>query len=258
MTKLTDETLMAYVDGQLGPREAKEVEAMLTTDAATAAKVEALRRSLDLARSIMERPLREPVPQALIDTVLGTAGSGDKVVPLRRRWMPASPANWALPIAAALALTVGLTVFLGRDSTNIDPSEIVLGPLKAAHPLASVLEQAASGQGVALSGGKETALILATYRDARGRPCREFEILGQETHPVEIGIACREQSGRWNVIGAAEVPADLAINGTFLPAGDQSNDPLQAVLKSISAGAALSPEEEAELIGRQWASSKKS
>jgi hypothetical protein len=252
MAKLTDEMLMAYADGQLDPAVTEEVEAMLARDAEAMRKVEALRRSMDLARMIMERPLRAPVPQPLIETVLGTAVSESKVVSLGQRWRPRSAAGWALPIAAALALTIGLTAYLGGDRSVDQDMAVALGPLDPASPLSVVLESTGSGQGVTLPGGSDTALILATYRDSGGRPCREFEVLGNEAHPIEIGIACREGGGRWTIVGAAEVPADLSANGTFLPAGDQSNDPLQAVLKAIGAGAALSPAEESALLADNW------
>lgn len=257
MTKLTDEMLMAYADGQLGPADAKEVEIMVLADSEAARKVEALRRSLDLARTVMERPLREPVPQKLIDTVLGTAEAQTNVVPFVKRWRPASRAAWALPLAAALMLTVGLATYLGRDRPEPSGFELAVGPLGGASPLTAILENTGSGQGTTLPGGRKTALILATFRDSGLRPCREFEILGEESEPVEIGVACREGDERWHIVGAAEVPAALTSNGTFLPSSNPPNDPLRAVLESIGAGTALSPEEEAELVKNRWASPAK-
>jgi hypothetical protein len=254
MAQLTDETLMAYADGRLDPTRAKEVEAMLLEDGNAARKVEALRYSLDLARVVIERPMREPVPQALLDTVLGAAKPRDNVVAFRRRWLPTSPAGWAVPIAAALAMIIVVPAYLSRDSQQIEPGRIALETLASSNPLATVLERTASGQSVTLQDGRGNALILATYRDATGRPCREFEILGEATSSVGIGVACRQANGGWHVIGAAEVPTELSTNGSFLPAGDPTNDPLQAVLTSIGAGRVLSPSEEAELLRRGWVS----
>jgi hypothetical protein len=136
---------------------------------------------------------------------------------------------------------------------RFETMEIALGPVDPKSPLAALLERSGSGQGVTLPGSKDTALVLATFRDAESRPCGEFEIPGRELRPIEIGIACRESNGRWQIVGAAEVPAALATNGTFHPAGDQSNDPLQTVLKSIGAGMALPPDEELALLARGWA-----
>jgi anti-sigma factor RsiW len=64
--RLTDQTLNAYVDGQLPARAEREVALALEKDAAAAARVAAWRRQGDALRAALTPIADEPLPLSLI------------------------------------------------------------------------------------------------------------------------------------------------------------------------------------------------
>ncbi|MGC9419611.1 MAG: zf-HC2 domain-containing protein, partial [Rhodovulum sp.] len=108
--EFTDETLMAFADGELDPDQAARVEAAIAADSDLARRAALFADTGDvLARAAAARP-EAPVPDALMARVHETLAaaraedSGDNVVPLRRPALPIRP----MAIAASLALGIGL------------------------------------------------------------------------------------------------------------------------------------------------------
>jgi anti-sigma factor RsiW len=64
--RLTDQTLNAYVDGQLSGRAERDVALALEKDAAAAARVAAWRRQGDALRAALTPIADEPLPLSLI------------------------------------------------------------------------------------------------------------------------------------------------------------------------------------------------
>jgi len=106
MRRFDDETLVAFVDGELDEADARDVAAAIAVDAELAARVEAFRQSALLVQAAFARVIEEPVPERLLLAARGEGGSAapDNVVPFRRR---AAVPRWiALPIAASVATLV--------------------------------------------------------------------------------------------------------------------------------------------------------
>jgi anti-sigma factor RsiW len=105
-----DERLVAYLDGEVGVSERREIEAWLDSDPAARDKLAALARSAALVRSAFDEVMHEPLPDRLIAAARGErapAERGAKIVPLRR-WQETEKASAArswwlgLPLAASL------------------------------------------------------------------------------------------------------------------------------------------------------------
>jgi anti-sigma factor RsiW len=64
--RLTDQTLNAYLDGQLSARAERDVALALEKDAAAAARVAAWRRQGDALRAALTPIADEPLPLSLI------------------------------------------------------------------------------------------------------------------------------------------------------------------------------------------------
>ena len=62
----TDETVMAYVDGELEPETRAALEATMATDADLVRRVASCRALTARLRGAFEPVMREPVPEALI------------------------------------------------------------------------------------------------------------------------------------------------------------------------------------------------
>ena len=95
MPELDDNTLVAYVDGELDAATAREVEDALETSAAARNTVAKLRSSATFVRAAFAEALHEPPPAGLVAML--------RAATPRRR-----PARHWLPIAASIALLVGL------------------------------------------------------------------------------------------------------------------------------------------------------
>ena len=71
MRKRSDETLVAYLDGELDTAERRDVDAWLDADAGARDRLAALARSADLVRSAYADIVNEPVPERLIAVARG-------------------------------------------------------------------------------------------------------------------------------------------------------------------------------------------
>lgn len=227
------EMLMAYVDGELTPAQAAQVEAAIAADPAIAdavARQFALRRSLGEAYAPV---LDEPVPEALTRMLRPSDAASGNVVPLPSRAAPVSRSRWGVPQWAAMAASLLLGVAVSQWVSKPDAALLRTegGALVAGAGLANSLEQqlASSPQpGAAVAVG-------LTFRDAAGHYCRSFSVEGSQ--PL-AGLACRERGGDWKVPMVVESTAqagELRQASTAIPAAvlaeattRMSGDPLDA------------------------------
>src|SRR5258708_13773888 len=123
MSGVDDVMLVAYVDGEVAPMTAGEIEASIAADSSVAVRVQHLRASAVLARSGFTDVLHEPVPDRLVGALggpvmggMGHAGDGGSgaapatVVPFERHRPTA-----AMPRRAMIgwAMAAGLSALVG-------------------------------------------------------------------------------------------------------------------------------------------------
>ncbi|HEY3178397.1 MAG TPA: anti-sigma factor [Casimicrobiaceae bacterium] len=102
---LTDEDLCAYVDGELAPARASEVEQLVARDAAITARVTEMRQQNSALREALDPWLSDPIPPALVTAARAPRGSD--------RWRRFAPYFAA---AATLLLGIASGWYL-RDAT---------------------------------------------------------------------------------------------------------------------------------------------
>ncbi len=240
----TEEEIAAWVDGAADAAEAERVERILADDPAARAYAETLQKANRALKSAFEAPMDEPVPAAIKAAILGEPG---KVAQFPRRrsvstWIPAA-------IAASLALVVGLGAG-GLLETEPAPGMIaVLGDAPTDGPLHAALETLPSG-----TESEDGVLPMLTFRDAEGRFCREFEVVGELPQEIEFGIACRTPADAWHVEIVVAAPVPEAGSGPdFRPAeGAPASDALEAMLDALGFELPLLPDEEATLLEGGW------
>lgn len=242
---ITDEALMAYADGALGPEEAAAVARAVAADAGLATKLAMLAGS----RAAVQRAYAQPPAVsadlaarvraiAATDAALcqGLAPQG-KVIDLaaRRRVVP----FWQLPLAASVALAVGLgsAWFMGPNGAADGASGGLQVAALADPSIAAALDSLASGDETAIAGGARLAAI-ASFHDADGTLCREFEH-GRPGASSVVAVACRTEAA-WDVRFAIAAAAPDATG--YAPAS--SLEALDAFLTATGAGAPLSAAEE--------------
>jgi anti-sigma factor RsiW len=137
MQKHSDETLVAYLDGELDDAERREVEAWLDADPSVRDRLLALAESAGAVRAAFADIVNEPVPDRLIAAARGETASGEilpseaEIVVLRPKVAGESafaPRRWGAGMAMAAGLcglVIGgaLTYFSNGILVPANPTE---------------------------------------------------------------------------------------------------------------------------------------
>ena len=232
--KVTDEMLMAFVDGETDEATTAMSALALAADAGLAARAERFRASRTMMREAFSSAQHEPVPEALLKAALGAGGTSNVTAFPSRRSL-----RFALPLAASLALALGVTGYLAGQAGNgaADP----LGR----NAIAAALGNTKSGEShtVSISGEDTLLRTLATYR-VEGGLCRSFELSGEDA--ALSGVGCDRGTG-WNLdLTVARAGGD----GVYAPASEAALHSIDAYLDALEASAPLTREEEDTAAGR--------
>ncbi|MEO0384356.1 MAG: anti-sigma factor [Pseudomonadota bacterium] len=246
----SDETLMAYADGELDADTAAMVEAAIKADSNIADRV----ALFDLSKQKLADGLGEPEPVSaeLLASVKAiaaahNAGTEDSTTPDASVVAFPTPTDrsrstsfWQLPLAASIALLAGLALGpLLPWPGNDDVPQIAMTGLDTPG-LTAALTSVASGERIALEDGSSLKAI-ASFQDGRGVFCREFE-LDQSSGQTLVSVACH-QDAAWSLRFA--VAASQNGDG-YAPAS--SLEALDGYLTAIGAEEPLSLEAEADAL----------
>ena len=206
--RLSDEMLIAYVDGELPPEQIRDVEALVAADAELAASVEAFRAGSSVLRGAFNEPLHAPVPERL--TKLFEEAPAPVAQSSSWRWL-SGPA--VAPIAASvMALVVGLGGAFVFSDWQVERKIARLEALRAAdrqmltETVNLALETHVSGKLATWqnpdSGSYGTVEPVRTFRASSGQWCREYiqtvEMVTESFLPMKRrAIACRDPDGQW-------------------------------------------------------------
>lgn len=269
--KYTDDTLMAFVDGEVDATLTVLIEADCARDAELAARVERQRRLRTAVRAAFDGTLLEPVPDRLLGIVRGdaTAPTTATVVGLAearasRAVVTTAPRRWSPLQWGAMAASVALGVVLGslllpalRDDTS--PIVDANGRLIARGALAQALSTQPSALPAGAASGSPRRLgpvrLGPSLVAKDGAYCRSFVLDATSGSARGLaGLACR-QAGEWRLAVLAE-PALRSAPATDPNAYRQAAADLPpAVLSAIDAmiqGSTLDAQAERDAIARGW------
>jgi len=227
-----DEKFFAWLDGELEPKEASEMEARVAANPQLQRLAEQHRALGAQLRGAFDPIAAAPVPERLRSAVRRPANVVDFAAAKRARSMPSLP-QWA-----AMAATLVLGVLLGTQVPwqGRAPVQIQGGKLYAASALNTALntELASAPTG--------DVRIGLTFRDQEGEICRSF------TGSAGSGLACRESS-RWLLKGLFAAPEGQGSNYR-MAAGMDPN--LAALVESTMSGDPFDAAQEKAARNRQW------
>ena len=239
----TDETLMAFVDGELDAVQHADLERALTGDSALQARVAALQTQRRRVSAAFATVLDEPMPDRLAILLANAPASPSAAVVnlgaaraarTQRRTMP----GWAQWGGMAASVVLGVLIgvqFAGRGGDA--PLGVRDGRLVAG----GAIHQALSLQ--LASAGSMPVAVQLSFVDRDGAYCRTFSTMSM------AGLACR-RDGQWAVqtLAATSVTADGAMRqaATSLP-----REVLDAVDQRI-AGEALDATRERQARDQGW------
>jgi len=185
-----DEKFFAWLDGELSPEDAAQVEAEVAADLELSRKAEMHRAMSAGLRSAFGTVAASPMPERISAPVRASEAKVVDLAAVRDERL----ARRSLPLwgqAAALAATLAVGVFTGNmlPGGPASPVRSEGGRLVAGGDL----EDALYAQ-LASATADQGPRIGMTYRDKAGAICRTFQDDGSS------GLACRE-GGNWRIRG---------------------------------------------------------
>ncbi len=239
----TDETLMAFADGELDDAMAERVAAAVASDPSVARRIQAFRETRAALHGALEPLGARPVPPALraaiearVAQTRAERGGGTVVsLPHPRAGRPFT--RWALPLAASVALAVGSVGGYVAGQRDAGPPAVSLA---VGGDLAAAIGRATTGEIETLGDGAVVRMV-ATFADGTGALCREFTQVRGRTEL--IAIACHERAG-WQLRFAVHSPAADGYAPASVP------EALEVYLQDIEAGAPLVGEAERAALDR--------
>lgn len=256
--KIPDETLIAYVDGELTGTERAAVEAAIADDPALA---EAVRRHEALKEKVggaFDSALDEPVPDHLIQLIAKTQPTAAaEVVDLAKARerkargpaaKPSQPRNWAA--WGALAACVVLAVLITAPAVFRTPA--MMRQEGAGLVADGKLDRALTLQ-LASDPANAAALVRVgvSYVSQDGAYCRTFQ--AQDGSGLS-GLACRGARG-WRITTLAY--ADGSPKGAYQTASSETPQAITAAVAASMSGSPLDARSEASARKSGWRTAAK-
>jgi hypothetical protein len=199
MNPIDDDTLQAYVDGELDASDIARIDAALMHDDVLARRVRQARDVRAQVQAAFDPVLEEPVPARL--SALLQPPSPQAAMPVTPRVLPLgghgigttrrrATRRWFVP-GAALAASVALLAVILWWSRPGDLVRMQGGQSFAAGALTRALDKALASEPDA----NAPVAIGLSFRSADGHICRTFVL---RSPPVRAGLACHGDTG-WSV-----------------------------------------------------------
>lgn len=254
---MDDETLMAYVDGELDAEDAARVHDAVARDPELRQRAEVFETSAQRLRDAFQHELDVPVPQSL-QAVLEAAPPRPGLWQRLAGLIAAEPASVALAACVLLAVGAGAGVLAMRVTAPAGKlGEGLIARFENTPQWHAGFNRTTSGETftVGLAGGtSEEITPLATFLDAADRYCRSY--LQSSADAVRRhGVVCRQDDGRWHaVVQFAEADVEPIRSGGdgYLPASNVGASAIERVVETYATTALFSLERERALIEARW------
>ena len=251
MNSIDEDTLQAYVDGELDAAATARIDAALAHDDVLARRVQQARALRAQVRAAFDPVLDEPVPphlSALLQppsppaataaTPLATAAGRRGFGAGRRR----APRRWLMPTAAVAAAVAVLVVALWWRSGG-SLVRVHDGRQFAAGALSDALDRALASE----PDPRAPIRIGLSFRGTDGHICRTFTA---RARPPLAGLACHDDAGGWSlpVLSAAEKPE----GGELRQAATDLSPDVQAAVDARIRGDAFDAQQERAARDAGW------
>lgn len=241
-----EETLMAYVDGELDAATRGAVEAAMASDPQVAAAVARQRDLQAQLRAAFGGVVDETVPARLIAAAraspAGTSASVSGIAAARDARQASAQRKWSLPEWSAIAASLLLGVIVSRVALHGGAENSVIakdGRMIAGGTLAAALNTQPAG-----AAADSAVQVVATFRAKSGGYCRTF------TTGESAGLACRSTDD-WSVRALAPTE-NAAANGDYRMAATPLPPAIAQAVAATIDGAAFDAEQETAVRERGW------
>jgi hypothetical protein len=252
--RIPEETLLAYVDGELDGSARAEVEAALHDDPSLAREVERQRALRQRLSAAYDPVLDEPIPPRLLAAAQMKPAPGRVVDLSAVRAERATPqpaprsarAGWGWAQWGGMAACLAIGLFVGR--ALLGPSaDIALhdGKLVAQGGLDRMLTQAAAADSDATAPNR----VGLTFVSKGGDYCRTFSWGAGAANSA--GLACRAGSG-WELRTLARNTTGGEPGGPMRMAGSGLPEPVLRAVEAEIAGSPLDAQAERAALQAGW------
>jgi len=231
---ITDELIIAYVDGELDIELAKRLSIEIARDGVLRTRMEDQVRLKARIQSTYGALIHEVVPPRFGALLY------DSYRPQPRRRYAGGMRRDIGWFAMAAAALLGVGVWSSRTHADL-VAHSELGYV-AAGALANALEHQ-SGEPAA--GRHGSFRVVASFQDKDGRYCRLFEGSRKGS-----GVACRTDA-RWQIIGLTSDKASPSAE-SYRRASSGMSPALLAVVQDLGASEPLTPEQEKAVLSASW------
>jgi hypothetical protein len=254
---ISDETLMAYADGELDAAGKAAVESAMREDPQIEKRLAQHRALRQRVHAAYSAELSEAVPERLLTAARGARGpQGSKVVSLdearaaiQRNASRARPARPQWRAAGAIAASVILGVSLGYFMWGRTESPLARGAggaLVARGQLARALSEQLAAEQTRTSAVQIGLSFLAKSGDY----CRTFALSGAMS---PAGLACRHGED-WQVQALTQEPEHAAGDSDYRTAGSAMSASILKLAEGQIAGEPLDKTGERAARQRDWKS----
>lgn len=253
---ISDETLMAYADGELDAAKTAAVESAMREDPQIEKRVAQHRALRQRVHSAYSAELSEPVPVRLLTAARGAARTpGSKLVSLdearaaTQRTSRAQPPRPQWRMAGTIAASVIIGVSLGFIIWGRTESPLMRsagGALVARGQLARALSEQ-----LAVEQTRTSAVQIGlSFLGKSGEYCRTFALSGAVS---PSGLACRHGE-EWRVQALSQGPDHAAGDSEYRTAGSAMSASILKVVEGQIAGEPLDQAGERAARQRDWQS----
>lgn len=247
---ITDEMLSAFIDGELSPADTARVREALKEDENLDARLKELEAPDQLIATAYGAIDNEPMPEgvlALLQEAPAKTKTGEgNVITFPGKWLR-PPQQWAAPLAASVALAIGVGAGMQLASGPGQSSITLAGYVDSKSALHSALMTTPSGETVKLARTDETVTPILSFETKDGRYCREFSITSHTSG--QRALAC-QTDGQWRIeIAIASAPQN---GGGYATASSGVASQFDAIIDDTMAGDAFDSAAEKVLIEDGW------
>lgn len=251
-TDFSDETLMAFADGELDEAQMAQIERALANDDQLAVRLSVFLESRSAAFDSFQPLLQTPIPDVLrsnVDKIIEAQAEGiatseaSNIVSLADKRKPFY-ARTDLAAAACISLIAGGVVgfALSGSSPRSEGSDI-LATVISDTSLIEAMETVRSGDEIRMENGSRLS-VIASFKNDLGSLCREFEVDGANG-ATSVSVACATE-GAWQVKFLVSAPSTSG--NQYAPAS--SLEALEAYLTAIGATQPMNEADEAKTLDR--------
>lgn len=231
---ISDETLSAFLDGELSRREMAAVAEAISAEPQLADRLAAFARVDEQVKAQAEALDSVPLPDSVTRLLESDHGG-------HMAWWQRAGRQFREHAALAAAITL----LIGFSAGQFFPADSSTSNAGNWQQVAAHLDRTASGEDVTI-GGETRLLSRFTFRDQQGRYCRQF--LLESPEQASENVACRDAED-WERVATVQASRIYQADD-YRPASGANL--LDSTLDELMQGEALSLEEEAEVMDNRW------